>query len=217
MPDKLAMTPPDLNGHQIFWEGHDIDGRQIFVPSAACLGYGLYLAAATRAESYKELGLDFVLDGEGADTWKSNNLGIFLRKSITGPEEPKATWLEANLIAADVVKRGQRDFGDLVGVTEAKLRLRTPEYLASICFPHAFNGYMSVQMVISQDVSKGRVELGEDNSDCLAIEDEVDEIIKFLVSTYYPGVRLHIDAGCTNLLIGSRDIAKIDCDSVQED
>jgi hypothetical protein len=214
MPEQIAMTPPDRDGNQVFWESHSVGGRQILVPSAGTLGYGLYLASVANSESYNKLGLDFVLEGEGADTYRANNLNIFLIKSITGPEDPKPTWLEANLIAADVIRRGQRDFGELIGVTKSKLKLKTPEYLASVSCSHLFHPEMSVQMVISQDVSIGRIELGEDNPDCVSIEDDVHEIIKFLVSNYYPDIELHIDAGCPNLFIGNTDIAKIDCDSI---
>jgi hypothetical protein len=215
MPEKIAMTPPDKHGASVEWLSHNIAGQPVVLPQGGNIGYGSLLAQMVNSYPHSEgPSMEFIQEGDSADSFRIESLGIFLRRSVIGLNEAPSTWLMANLVFQNALERAQVDFGALVDVTEQKLRIKTPQYLSYLCVPHPKDPQSRLELAVSQDVSKGRSALPDEEAFCTGIEKELEEVGEFIVNHYYPGLKIHLDCSSPNLLIGKHDIAKIDCDSI---
>lgn len=137
MPETIAMTPPDRDGHQVYWEAHQTEHGRLYLPS----GTSDEAVSLLIPENYREgVGCDSRCIGIGS-------IGKYLEAGFVHREgdlalksapfmgiERMLDWLRANLMFQHAILEQAEDGEDFINIDlDGRLyKLRTPKYLGAL-------------------------------------------------------------------------------------
>lgn len=226
MAERIAITPPDREGNQTYWNDYSsILGGRVLAPDLENLPPGVLemLVIASRAKNLSDIaslgkilsyGMDTFVLSDGTNVFKIENQP-FLGSYLTGFER-NLRWVSCNQMLANALSleakgapEQESGYGEFAG-----LRIKTPDYLGLMATVMPEGGFVCVTAM--SDESQGRHQPKADVHREL-IRPYLDHTCLAVLHFAYPQTRqntVSLDGHEGNVLVGPADIVRLDLHSI---